>query len=145
MGSKSQISGVLTIISGALGVIGGLFTYLFIPLFNVAIEQDPGSFDFTSYDMSILTGFFIFCGTVGLLLGILAIIGGIFSVKRRVWGMALTGAIAGILTFFPLGIASVILISIGKTEFNQPVITITPVQSQPPVQPPPSPPVPPAV
>jgi hypothetical protein len=130
MGNKSQISGVLSIISGALGIISGLLMFLIIPLINFAISEDPGAYDVTPQMMDFITGLY-----VGVLLGALAIIGGIFSVRRKVWGMALTGAIAGILTFFPLGIASVILVSIGRTEFSQPVMTITPVQSPPPVPP----------
>ena len=144
MGNKSQIGGILTIISGALGVIGGLFTYLLIPFFNEIIQQDPASFDYTSGELSFLNGIFILGGTITLLLGVLAIIGGIFSVRRKVWGMALTGAIAGIFTFLPLGIASVILVSMGKSEFVQQVTPALTIPPQPPVQPPSAPPAPPA-
>ena len=144
MGNKSQIGGVLAIISGALGVLGGLGWYLFSPLLNTIIQQDPESYNITPDELSVLSGFFIFWGTLTLLLGVLAIIGGTFAVRRKVWGMALTGAIASIFTFLPLGIASVILVSMGKHEFASPVTPVPATTPQPPVQPPLIPPVPPA-
>jgi hypothetical protein len=53
------------------------------------------------------------------LVGALAVVGGIFALKKKRWGLALAGAIAGTITFFPCGIAAVILVSMGQPEFNR--------------------------
>jgi hypothetical protein len=57
-------------------------------------------------------------GFIILLIGVLGIIGGIISLRRRHWGAALAGAIAGSVTFWPCGIVAVIFISLGKSEFD---------------------------
>jgi hypothetical protein len=57
-------------------------------------------------------------GVVYIALGVLSIVGGIFSIQRKHWGWALAGAIGGILSFLPVGVAAVVLISLGRSEFN---------------------------
>ena len=53
-----------------------------------------------------------------LIIAILALVGGIFAVQRKQWGLALAGSIAAILSLFPLGIASTVLTAISKEEFE---------------------------
>jgi hypothetical protein len=69
----------------------------------------------------IITVVYLIFGICSLLLGVLAIIGGIFALKRKRWGLALAGAIAGTVTFFPCGIPAIVLVSMAKqTEFSTP-------------------------
>jgi hypothetical protein len=49
---------------------------------------------------------------------IVALIGGVFALKRKVWGMALAGAICAVISPFALGIPAIIFIAISKQEFN---------------------------
>lgn len=67
---------------------------------------------------------------VGIGLGLIAIAGGIFAIRRKVWGVALAGAICaivpphpwGYLTWTPvLGILAVVLVALSKNEFAGPV------------------------
>jgi hypothetical protein len=59
-------------------------------------------------------------GAVGIALGVVALIGGIFALRRRLWGLALTGAILS-LPLMPvgpvLGILSIVFVSRSKREF----------------------------
>jgi hypothetical protein len=60
-------------------------------------------------------------GALLLVLGIVAIIGGVFAINRRVWGLALAGAICAL---FPpqvavLGILSIIFVALSKSEFSK--------------------------
>lgn len=48
----------------------------------------------------------------------LALVGGIFSLQRKRWGLALAGSIVAILPFSLLGIAATILVVISKDEFE---------------------------
>lgn len=50
-------------------------------------------------------------------LGVVAIFGGIFAISRRLWRLALAGAICS-LVVFPLGIPAIILISMSRREFK---------------------------
>jgi hypothetical protein len=48
----------------------------------------------------------------------LALVGGILSLQRKRWGLALAGSIVAILPFSLLGIAATILVVISKDEFE---------------------------
>jgi hypothetical protein len=95
--------GVLTIISGAIGILW--VTLLF---------SDP------------FLGFLGFgtCFAISLVLSIMAIIGGIMALMRRMFPLAIIGAICGMFSFsffgigFVLGLIGLILIAVGKDAFN---------------------------
>jgi len=55
-----------------------------------------------------------------IVLGIVSLVGGIFAIQRRIWGMALAGAICAL---FPppviiLGILAIVFVALGKGEFK---------------------------
>ena len=54
-----------------------------------------------------------------LLLGILAVAGGIYALRRKAWGLALTGSACGAVLAWFLGIPAVILIALSKKEFAE--------------------------
>ena len=65
----------------------------------------------------------VFYGVVGLsllLIGVLGIVGGVSALKKKRWGLALAGAIAGTFTFFPIGIPAIIFVAMAKPEFSTP-------------------------
>jgi hypothetical protein len=117
MENKYQVAGILSIISGALGVLGMAWMFLAIRVMRVMLEVDP---TVPSEFFRIMTIFYVGIGIVMAIIGILGIVGGIFAIKRKYWGLALAGAIASIFTFFPCGIAAVVIISMAKPEFNVP-------------------------
>ncbi len=60
-------------------------------------------------------------GIIGIpivLINVLAIVGGVFAIKRKNWGVALAGSIAAILSSFILGVVALIFTIIGKSEFR---------------------------
>lgn len=117
--SSSPIAaGVLSIVSGIIGVLIGagliLLAVFFISL--VSIETTPADADFP---FVIFEAMYLGWGVFTLLLAVLAIIGGIYALQRKYWGLALAGSIAAILAFFPTGIAAVIFVALSKNEFVQ--------------------------
>ena len=52
--------------------------------------------------------------------GILAIVGGIYAIRRKIWGLALAGSICATLSLytFYLGILAIIFIALSKNEFK---------------------------
>ena len=50
---------------------------------------------------------------------ILSIVGGICALQRRVWGMAIIGAIAACVPLSIMGIAALILTALSRDEFRQ--------------------------
>ncbi len=54
-----------------------------------------------------------------IVLGIIAIVGGIFALQRKTWGLALVGAICALAPPLSiLGVLSIIFVTIGKDEFD---------------------------
>ena len=49
---------------------------------------------------------------------ILAVVGGIYALQRKKWGMALAGSIVAFLPFSLLGLAAVILVALSRDEFE---------------------------
>jgi hypothetical protein len=52
------------------------------------------------------------------LLALLAVIGGIFAIQRKVWGLALAGSISAFFCCFILGIIALILVAVSHHEFK---------------------------
>jgi hypothetical protein len=102
-------AGIITIIDGGLKSALAVFMTS-----GCAMHLAEGEYEKTTDGLVLLL--------VSAALGILAIVGGISALQRRRWGLALAGAIAAMLPLFPLGIASVILIGLAKSngEFEQP-------------------------
>jgi len=99
---KTTAGAILMIIAGVVGIV-------------VGVAELTGA---TPIEGIMFLGRFIGVGIVIIVLGLLPIVGGIFALKRQSWGLALAGAIVSILWAWYLGIPSVILIAMGKAEFN---------------------------
>ena len=71
--------------------------------------------------LGTITAVTMIAGIVMLIIGIIALVGGIHSIKRKRWGLALAGAILSF-PFLPLGgilgLLAVIFVSLGKGEFE---------------------------
>jgi len=77
------------------------------------------SFPSESYEIFSIVGmFFITLGIFYAVISILAIVGGIFALKKKMWGLALTGSIAGTITFLPTGIPAIIFVTLAKEGFS---------------------------
>jgi hypothetical protein len=57
-------------------------------------------------------------GILTIILAILSLVGGIFALQRKMWGLALAGSIGAFLTAIILGIPAIILIALSKKEFK---------------------------
>ena len=108
---KPVVGGVCGIVAGAAGVLVG-----------AAIGAFGAWWPFLMPHMNPWTA----CSGFGLLgwplliLGIVAIVGGIFAIQRRLWGLALAGSICAVLILpaFVLGVLSVVFVALGRSEFG---------------------------
>ncbi|MBA7670178.1 hypothetical protein ES703_78322 [subsurface metagenome] len=96
-------AGILTIIGGVVGIVAGA----------IAIGATTLA--------AAVTGMFGLEAIGGglLALGIVALIGGIVTLRRRAWGFSLAGAICALFPIVPLGILAIIFVSMGRREFAQ--------------------------
>jgi hypothetical protein len=110
--------GVLSIIAGALGLLG----ILFWAAFGDVIAHHIVNFYFPNVRPAPWGIFFMMYSIISLfsiVFDILAIVGGIFALQRRNWGLSLSGAIAALLGgSWLLGALSTIFISLSRKEFN---------------------------
>jgi hypothetical protein len=117
MQKYAMIGGILSIVSGAFGFLGAASCLLGILMFT-SMPIDYG--DTMPFDMfTIMTIFYGVIGGIFILIGIFAIVGGAFSIKKRIWPLALAGSIAGTITFFPCGIPAIIFTTMAKPEFDE--------------------------
>lgn len=114
---KPTTAGILNLVAGVAHLIGGIFFMAMGSWFGPMMSMYP-------IDPRDITGAGVIFAVVGagiLVLGIVSILGGVFALQRRVWGLALAGAICAL--FIPpfgtiLGILAIIFVSMGKKEFT---------------------------
>jgi hypothetical protein len=116
---KARIGGILSIISGFFGVLGLFFAVLMIILSRYMLGEGfmPYSPATPREFLALAAIVYGGAGIIFALIGTLGIIGGIFAIKKKHWIVALAGAIAGTITFYPLGIVAVIFVSLAQAEF----------------------------
>jgi hypothetical protein len=99
---KPTVGGILAIIGGAIETILGLV---------IATVGSIGWFFGVPW-VSVI-------GAPLIILGIIAIIGGTYALRRRVWGLALAGSICALIgPWGLLGLLAIIFVSLGKGEFE---------------------------
>jgi hypothetical protein len=99
-------AGILSIIAGAISVIFCIVV--------VVLGSTIGAF----FGFEVVWEWSTFAIPL-IILGIIAIVGGIYALRRKIWGLALVGAICAL--FGPagiLGILAIIFVSLGKGEFK---------------------------
>ncbi len=132
---KPTTAGIMTIITGAMGIAGGVFLFLLSGITGALGGVDwsqwvegwssgwwgPGAADIPGMMgevMGITTTFFLIAGIVVLVFGIIALCGGISAIKRRRWGLSLAGSILSLFLMPILGLLAIIFVSLGKSEFE---------------------------
>jgi len=114
--AKPIVGGILVIIAGLLAIGNGA-------LYIVLSESDLG--DIPGYDMSMqdIEEILNTCGAVMIVFGLIAIVGGVFGVTRKHFGLALVGSIFALISIgfvlgSVLGLVGLILIALSRSEFS---------------------------
>jgi hypothetical protein len=108
---KPTTAGILAIIVGAIDLIFG------IVIATVGIIGS--SLIGWLFGAGFPGGFLSVIGVPLIVLGIVAIVGGIHALNRKTWGLALTGSICALVSpGFLLGLLAIIFVSLGKGEFE---------------------------
>jgi hypothetical protein len=89
-------------------------------------ELETLMLDYDTFSLSAesIKDLFIICGTIGFFLSVFSILGGIMSIRKRMWGLALAGGILGLFTIGPIFISSfmsliaIVLIALSRREFR---------------------------
>ena len=116
---KPTVAGILNIVAGVSNLLGVFGVIIAI----VAIGSNPYFWQFfpaAGFPLTIgfLQTILIISAVFLAIVGILPLLGGIYAVKRKMWGLALAGSIAAIFGSTPLGIVSTVFTAIAKDEFE---------------------------
>ncbi|MCD6599607.1 MAG: hypothetical protein J7L19_03445 [Dehalococcoidia bacterium] len=108
---KPTVAGILSIVAGAFGIIVGI---------AIAALGSVGGGPVGALGWPFVGGLVVTATAVLLALSAVAIAGGVVALKRRVWGLALAGAICALLLPPPfiLGVLAIVFVTIGKDEFK---------------------------
>jgi hypothetical protein len=100
---KPTAAGILYIIAGVISGVSGIVI--------ATVGGIGGAF--------IGMGWLSAIGAPLIVLGIVAIVGGIYALRRRLWGLALAGSICALIgPWALLGILAIVFVSLGKGEFE---------------------------
>lgn len=110
---KPTVAGIFNIITGVIGILWAIGLFI-----GYGVVSDAWCVP-TGYIPDFVAGIILAMAIPILILAILALLGGIYSLLRKLWGLALAGSIAAILLFFLLGVPAVILIALSKNEFGK--------------------------
>jgi lysylphosphatidylglycerol synthetase-like protein (DUF2156 family) len=111
---KPTAAGILTIIAGFLGLLIAVALAIGLGIAGTLVGMIPG---FPG------AGFLALIAVPGIILSVVAIVGGIYALRRSAWGLALAGAICALVFTLPflgwiLAILAIIFVSLGKREFS---------------------------
>jgi len=114
---KPIMAGILDIISGAIGMVGGVYFVVLTSLFRTVHEImniDPIVIEQTEQIISRLFA----VPFVLVFIGIISIIGGVYALQRRIWGLALAGSICSCVVFPIFGLPAIIITGLAQEEFS---------------------------
>ncbi|MCD6230712.1 MAG: hypothetical protein J7J88_02400 [Dehalococcoidia bacterium] len=103
---KPTTAGILSIVAGGGGVVWG-----------IAVAVGGSLSVGVPLGVAGMHNFFIVT-VILVLLGAMAIVGGIYALQRRNWGLALAGSICSLFCLWFVGIPAIIFTVMGKEEFN---------------------------
>ena len=119
--SKPTIAGVINIISGVFFLMGG------ITIINLTGQPvTESAYSYVKYSMELsgtpgtptITTIIAMITSALIILGMLSLLGGIYSINRNVWGLALAGSIATFISTVALGVPTIVLTAISRKEFS---------------------------
>jgi hypothetical protein len=119
-GGLLTAGGILSIIGGALEVIGGGIAAVAVIVLRVLFGLEVLPFHPGVWFVRVITlapFWWIVVGVPIFALGIVAIVGGISAIRRKMFGLSLAGAICALPSGI-LGILAIIFVSLSKKEFR---------------------------
>lgn len=118
---KPTTAGIINIICGAWFLIGGatVLATLTSPLVRVIAKYYWHSMGYSGVpDISFVNSVASVVGVACIILGIVSVLGGVYAIRRRLWGIALTGSISTLICSILLGIPAIVFTTVAKGEFT---------------------------
>jgi hypothetical protein len=108
------VAGILDIVASALS-----FLAIILALAGISVlAYTEGICTTMGIPETLILAIVVMFAIFAIIVDILAIVGGTFALRRKKWGMALTGSIAAFFASWPLGIAAIVFTTLSKKEFE---------------------------
>ena len=121
------VAGLLDIVSGSLGILVGLCMSLRMFALKAAQAASgvapgiaPHAGKYPQMPHMFFPGMGIALGIVLIAIGVLAIVGGAYALRLKVWGLALAGSIGAVITGPVIGLLALIFTVLGREDFQKP-------------------------
>lgn len=130
--SYATIAGILDVIAGVMSLIGALVLFLIGAVGTGAITtagaHDPAAARLAFIPMAFFGPLALLC----LVIGVVAVAGGVAAMRQSRFWLALVGSIAALFSFFPIGIPAIILTIMAEKEFGASNATPVPLPTEDP-------------
>jgi len=114
---KPTAAGILDIFTGSLKVISILSLVFLVQGLSEFVELSGA--DFYGIDITGQLSVALWASAVLVaVFGVLAIVGGIYALRRKKWGWALAGSIAALFPYILFGALAIIFTVLSKEEFE---------------------------
>ena len=117
---KPVVAGIINLVVGVFTLLGMFIVALIIVGVSGGLLAISRIYELIPVWLSgILQGFSIIIAILLIIVSVLPIAGGAYSLQRKNWNWALAGSIVAILSSAVLGIISTVLVSLSKNEFEK--------------------------
>jgi len=125
--SKPMIAGVLLIVAGILS-FALMVQFISVDVSDIDdLKEKDATFKELNknYSSEQIRNSYLLCGTIGCIIAVFSILGGMFAIKKKMWVIALTGGVFGVFMIFQipivgiLSIIAVILLLMSRKEFQK--------------------------
>jgi hypothetical protein len=116
--SKPLIAGALLLIAGLLGLLTWASVFM-VSDFSMIDQALPPGITTEQLQQILQT-----CSIIGIVLSLFPLLGGVLAIQRKLWGIAVLGAVIGLVTIGPVLISSIlsiialILLVMAKNSFR---------------------------
>ncbi|MFC1913700.1 hypothetical protein ACFLXF_00260 [Chloroflexota bacterium] len=125
----AKAAGILNIVSGVTHLLGGIFILIFgwlgDGLFNILWYGMVGT-PLTPITQPLSQELQYIVAIPVIIVSTIAIVAGIFAIKRRKWSIVLIGSICGTLLTWFLGLPAIIFTVLSKNRFRYPAFMSNP-------------------
>jgi len=108
------IAGILDIAAGIVSFIGLIFVLVGVSVLAYTEGIGPSM----GIPETLILAIAVVFAILAVIADVLAIVGGIFALRRKKWGLALAGSIAAFLASLLLGAAAIVFTVLAKKEFE---------------------------
>lgn len=109
--AKPKEDSIMPVVGGALIIVGAL-VYFYLAYLALVAGEAAGFIPFFNFD-ELLTA----CGAIFAILGIISVLGGVFALMKKHYGLAVLGGVFSIISV--IGLVGLILVIVGKDSFEK--------------------------